>query len=701
MVLWLVRADPGQAAAASEQRAAVLAFSHLGDLDGVDSLQTLTDRLTQAYPHAPAATLATWAQGIWTFVDQVHDGDLVAMPLPDHATVRFGRVRGGYRYVASAPPGSRHQRPVQWLRDAALADLDRPLVTALRSGDGQLPVVRVMGGAAAAEETVAAPEDAPAGGLGRRKFLIGALGAATAAAAVGILKPWSSSSGHHAATLPKDHLKSKLTGATSSPNSSSPGIYAEWLRAENAKPGTSSWTLDNGGLNQIEGYASAVSALQGETLDMYVSSQAPTFTAQAFRMGYYQGHGARLVWSSATLPGTDQGMPAKAPGTNTVAAGWTPTFQLPITSQFPPGVYLLKLQSSTGFQHHIPFTVRDDSSNAKYLVQNSVTSWQAYNQWGGYSLYYGLVGRGMDYANRARVVSFDRPYDKGDGSSDFLGLELPLIMLMESMGLDVTYTTDVDVHQNPNLLLNHKSFWSLGHDEYWSVEMRNGAEAARDAGVNLAFLGSNAAFRQIRFEPSAVGPNRLQICYKDAGEDPIARVDPALTTVNWREAPVNRPESIMIGQQYESNPVNADMVFVDPTAWVFAGTGVQAGTRIPVGVGSEYDRYYPDQQGPHNVQILAHSPLVCRGKSSFADMTYYTAPSGAGVFASGSIYWITKVSQPGPGSPYNQLAVAITKNLLTTFGNGPAGERYPSVSNYEQVAGGSSTSQQPNIPNSA
>jgi hypothetical protein len=231
--------------------------------------------------------------------------------------------------------------------------------------------------------------------------------------------------------------------------------------------------------------------------------------------------------------------------------------------------------------------------------------------------------------------------------------------------------------------------------------MRNGAEAARDAGVNLAFLGANAAFRQIRFEPSAVGPNRLQICYKDAGEDPVSRVYPELTTVNWREAPVNRPESIMIGQQYESNPVSADMVFVDPTAWVFAGTGIQAGTRIPVGVGTEYDRYYPDQQGPHNVQILAHSPLVCRGRSSFADMTYYTAPSGAGVFASGSIYWITKLSLPVLNSDLNPLAVAITKNLLTTFGAGPAGQRYPSVSNYEQVAGGSGNGQQPTIPNSA
>ncbi len=701
MALWLVHADAAQVAAAEDHDAVFLAFSPVGDLSGAELLDEVRDWLGEAYPHAPSETIGVWAQGLWSFVHDVADGDLAAMPLPDQGPVRFGRVRGDYRYVEDAPPGRRHERPVRWLRDVERADLDPPLVQALRASNRQAPIARIVAGADAVEEQVGAAAADESHGMGRRKFLVGALGAATAAAAVGILRPWDSSSSPAVSKArPKDQLRGKLGGAGSSNSGSS--IYADWVRTENAKAGTTNWTLSNGGTNQIEGYASAVSAVHGETLDLYVSCQAPTFTAEAYRMGYYQGNGARLVWQSVNLPGTNQPLPSKVPGTNTVTAGWTPSFQLPITTQFPPGVYLVKLQSSTGFQHHIPFTIRDDSSDAKYLVQNSVTSWQAYNQWGGYSLYYGLNGRGQDYANRARVVSFDRPYDKGDGSSDFLGLELPLIMLMESMGLDVTYTTDVDVHQNPSVLLQHKSYWSLGHDEYWSTEMRDGAEAARDAGVNLAFLGSNAAFRQIRFEPSLAGPNRLQVCYKDAAEDPMSRVNPALTTVNWREPPLNRPESLMIGQQYESNPVNADMVFVDPSAWMFQRTGVQAGSRIPIGVGSEYDRYYPSQQGPQNVQILAHSPLVCQGRSSFGDMTYYSALSGAGVFASGSIYWITKLTPASfPNSPYNAFAVAITKNVLQVFGAGPAGEKYPSVSNYEQIASGAGNGQQPTIPNSA
>jgi hypothetical protein len=257
--------------------------------------------------------------------------------------------------------------------------------------------------------------------------------------------------------------------------------------------------------------------------------------------------------------------------------------------------------------------------------------------------------------------------------------------MMEQLGLDVTYITDVDTHARPQLLQNHKMWFSLGHDEYWSKEMRDGVEGARDKGVNLAFLGANAAFRQIRFEPSALGPNRHEVCYKSASEDPARTSTPALTTINWRDAPLNRPESQMIGQQYECNPVNADMVIADPTAWVFAGANVKAGQRLTAAVGSEYDRYDPNQQGPKNVQLFTHSPVVCHGRPSIANMTYYTAPSGAGVFSTGTIVWITKLTPPGAGSPYDPVAVQVTKNVLAAFGAGPAGQRHPSTPNYDAV----------------
>ena len=119
--------------------------------------------------------------------------------------------------------------------------------------------------------------------------------------------------------------------------------------------------------------------------------------------------------------------------------------------------------------------------------------------------------------------------------------------------------------------------------------------------------------------------------------------------MNWREAPVSRPESPLIGQQYECNPVRADMVIADASAWVFAGTGLKPGDKLLGTIGEEYDRYNPNDPGPENVQILAHSPVRCGGRSSYADMTYYSAPSGAGVFASGTIWWVTKLGAPVRG----------------------------------------------------
>ena len=125
-------------------------------------------------------------------------------------------------------------------------------------------------------------------------------------------------------------------------------------------------------------------------------------------------------------------------------------------------------------------------------------------------------------------MSFDRPYPQtwAQGAADFVGNELPLLMHLESLGLDLTYWTDVDLHTRPQLLMNHKCLFSLGHDEYWSQAMRQGAAQANATGVNLAFLGANACYRQIRLEPCTNGPNRLQVCYKDAAEDPVRPSSP-------------------------------------------------------------------------------------------------------------------------------------------------------------------------------
>src|SRR3989449_11341616 len=147
---------------------------------------------------------------------------------------------------------------------------------------------------------------------------------------------------------------------------------------------------------------------------------------------------------------------------------------------------------------------------------------------------------------------------------------------MEKSGYDVTYSTDLDTHTDGGRLLNYRGFLSVGHDEYWSKPMLDAVVAARDAGVNLAFFGADAAAWQVRFEPSSSGvPNRVLVCYRDATLDPVA--EPSLKTVNWRDPVLNRPEQTLIGVQYTNQlPKKSEGVPFAVTKsgnWGYARTG--------------------------------------------------------------------------------------------------------------------------------
>jgi hypothetical protein len=330
-----------------------------------------------------------------------------------------------------------------------------------------------------------------------------------------------------------------------------------------------------------------------------------------------------------------------------------------------------------------------------------VTTWQAYNLYGEYSLYYGPTGKGgQNFANRARAVSFDRPYPQtwASGAADFVGNELPLVFQLERLGADVTYSTDVDLHAQPELLANHRCLFSMGHDEYWSTPMRDGVESAVAGGMNVAFLGANACYRQIRLQSTSVGPNRLQVCFKDAAEDPIVAQQPALTTVNWDQAPVNNPESSLIGSMYQSVGAKANLVVTDASTWFWSGCNLEDGHTFPKAIVGEYDRYVPAMPGPRNVDVLAHSPVP--GQLNWSDVTYYTAPGNSGgVFASGSASFVSLLSTTGiifpnvvPG-PFPGVSAEINRameNLYGRFGLGPASSYGSSGGNWTEVYTGSS-----------
>jgi len=455
---------------------------------------------------------------------------------------------------------------------------------------------------------------------------------------------------------------------------------APWIVAENERPGTSSWRIPLSAPTSIAGFADAVSAQVGDTVTLYVSTPADAFHVEAYRIGYYGGTGGRLVWRSRSLHGHDQGGPIRTGGTNMIEAPWSPSARVHIGSAWPQGIYVLKLVGSNGAQSYVPLTLRDDASHAALVIQNSVTTWQAYNDWGGYSLYHGPGG---SFGARSRVVSFDRPYLARRGSGDLFWIESPVVYLAERLGLDVTYWTDVDLHQRPGLLMHHRALVSLGHDEYWSSAMRLGALHARSRGINLAFLGANDVYRHIRLVGSPLGPARREVNYKVASEDPLYGVDNEEVTSQWREAPIPRPESLLLGGLYQCNPVAADMVISVASSWVFDGTGLKNGDRIPGAILLEYDRVDGHLPTPASVQILARSPLTCRGRHDVSDLTYYTTRSGGGVIDIASQGWITLLTcqPPQESTRCSHQAVRITANILRMFAAGPAGIDHPSRPN--------------------
>jgi hypothetical protein len=465
-------------------------------------------------------------------------------------------------------------------------------------------------------------------------------------------------------------------GASSAPSHHGPV-------SENSLPGYRDWDIKHvGGRDAIMGYAGQYSVLPGEKITLYVSTTSRSFTIKAFRMGWYKGDLARLVWRSGTVAGRKQPKPALIKRTNTVETHWEPSATVP-TDDWPEGSYLLRLDAEDGPQRFVPVTVRSAKTAGKTVIKNGVATWQAYNTWGGYDLYNGPGGI-TDYNNRSLAVSLDRPYDQM-GAYMFLFHERKLIALAERLGMPLAYVTSMDIEHEPGLLDGASALFSLGHDEYWSPPERANVTAARNKGVNLAFLGANCCFRRTRLASTRLGPRRLIICYKTSYlQDPEYGKNNALVTSDWREPPNPDPESSMTGTLYESNPTTADYVVASPKAWLFAGTGVQKGTTFKGLVGIEYDRVNPGSPVERPIEILSHSPLTCRGVNSYSDSAYYTHASGAGVFSTGTLRWVASFGgwyHYGLNRHTARFTQKVTSNVLRAFADGPAAHKYPAHDN--------------------
>jgi hypothetical protein len=433
------------------------------------------------------------------------------------------------------------------------------------------------------------------------------------------------------------------------------------VAAENTCRGSTGWQWsgDAPGPTDIEGFVTPASVNAGDNIRVFVTTTTPTYTFQIFRLGWYSGLGGRLMYSSPAEQGIDQPPPTIDPQTHAVRCDtWQGGPTVAIPASWVSGMYVIKFHSADGHSRYTPLVVRDDASQAPIGFQASFLTYQAYNEWGGYSLYIGVnpITHIPDAVHRAYVVSFDRPYSSREGLGDFPRSEFNLIRWLERESYNITYFSDMDVHASANPVQGRRLLIVGGHDEYWSTAMREHVTEARDSGTSLAFFSANNVYWHVRLQDSPFGADREMICYKDALLDPMYRKQPLETTTHWRDGPIRNPENRLLGEMYQGivmyhGVVNegaiAPLVLAPDARQFLKGTGLTVGSSIPSVVGGEYDTISAADLNERPLMLLAGSPVRCNpGVSAcpsdgwaISNATLYRMPNGAAVFDAGTFYW--------------------------------------------------------------
>jgi hypothetical protein len=465
----------------------------------------------------------------------------------------------------------------------------------------------------------------------------------------------------------------------------------------------SEWDIDGAGEETIQGFATDISVNVGQRVDFKINTDARAYSIDIYRLGYYNGSGARKIASttpSVPLPQHQNPCVDDSNGTgNYDCGGWAVSASWTVPAGAVSGVYIAKLtRSDNGDSSHITFVVRDDASHSQMFFKTSDATWQAYNMYGGTDFYPG--GLGPDNG-RAYKISYNRPFAtrKDNDGRDFLfSNEYPMIRFLEQNGYDVSYTTDVDTDRRGQLITNHRAFLSVGHDEYWSGPQRGYVEAARDAGVNLAFFSGNEVYWKTRWENSVDGhgtPYRTLVCYKETWGD--AKIDQTSSTWTgtWRDPRFSppsdggRPENALTGTQYMSNNTDlAIQVSAEQGRYrLWRNTGAadllpgQVATLAPHTVGYESDEDVDNGFRPAGLIQLSSTtgptPEYLRdfGRATSPGttthhLTLYRASSGALVFGAGTIQWSWGLDSNHDGirSPANHDMRQATMNLFTDMG---------------------------------
>lgn len=421
--------------------------------------------------------------------------------------------------------------------------------------------------------------------------------------------------------------------------------------AENRKSGTAEWQLQYTGFDDpitmasyplirslrssnIEGFVSRTSVLPGEKLDFKVSANpAAKFLIDIYRMGYYGGMGGRHMVRLGPFNAHPQPVPMMTVE-RLRECNWQTATTFTIPTDWPSGVYLGKLSREEPFgnQSYVIFVVKE-RRKSDLLYQVSDLTWQSYNKWPGRDSLYDDGTTEVWYTGPNVRVSFDRPYAKycqildaplSTGSGEFLLWEHPMLYWLEQQGYDVTYCSNLDLHLDPDILSSSRVFLSVGHDEYWSRKMYDEAIKARDNGMSFAFFSGNSVKGQINFFDSSIDGKPCRAFSRDK---------------------VFEDEEKLMGLT-SYGPGYGDWIVKNPGHWIYEGTGLKSGDKIPAMIGWEYHGPpYPNFKG---LEVVAESPMHQAATNNIHAAIVYPCPKGNWVFNAGTIWWSEGLSQP-PG----------------------------------------------------
>ncbi len=499
------------------------------------------------------------------------------------------------------------------------------------------------------------------------------------------------------------------------------------VACENTKPGLppSEWQISGIGDPSIQGFATSMSVNLGQTVNFKIKTPSSNYHINILRLGYYGGDGARLIASnikpSAKLPQTQPNCLTSSETGLIDCGNWSNSASWAVPSSAVSGLYIAQLvRDDTGGESQIFFVVRDDSSHSSVVFKTSDSTWEAYNAYGGNSLYSCSVscppGEPEGY-KAAYAVSYNRPFDgtleTDNGVSDPFYAEYQLIRFLERNGYDLSYVSQHDLDASGSLLQNHKVFVSSDHDEYWTADERQSVETARNAGVNLAFFSGNELFWKTRWLASSDGSNtpyRTLVSYKETHfPSPVDPAGPNTSTSTWRDprfsppGDAGRPENNLSGQLFLVNAGTSDIQvpgsFAKMRFWrntpVSKLTSSQTLTLSP-GTGTlgyEWD-VNPDN-GFRPAGRVSLSSTTVNGVQTFTDygtsitnstpathsLSLYRAPSGALVFGAGTVQWSwgldntnawdSEVTDPSENPPDPTMQQA-TVNLLADMNAQPA-----------------------------